>query len=139
MKLGGRWRRKSWKGLALVLSASLIIGSLFTAVTATRKGHHGRITVSCVSRETGDVRIVRRAGDCVAGEYLKRWNVRSRRGRQGPAGPTGASTGVRDLRVLPALRATPVLKGLLERMGRSAPRARKVPRVIRARKACRLG
>ena len=94
VKLDGSWQRRSWAGLALVLASFMIIGSIFTAVAATRRSHHGRIIVSCVSRETGDVRIVHRAGDCVAGEYLKRWNVRGRRGPQGPTGPSGASTGV---------------------------------------------
>jgi len=53
-----------------VLSTVSIIGSVFTAVAVARRSHHGRIVVSCVNRETGDVRIVHRAGDCVAGEYL---------------------------------------------------------------------
>jgi len=53
VKLGGSWQRRSWAGLALVLSTVSIIGSVFTAVAVARRSHHGRIVVSCVNRETG--------------------------------------------------------------------------------------
>ena len=92
MKLGIGRSRKSQTGLVLVLSLALILGSIFAATAVAR--HKRGVVVACVSRTSRDVRIVKRAGRCHPGEYVKIWNVRGRRGPQGPTGPAGSSTSV---------------------------------------------
>jgi hypothetical protein len=92
MKVGSGRSRKGQTGLVLVLSFALILGSILAATAVAR--HKRGVVVACVSRTSGDVRIVKRAGRCQPGEYVKTWNVRGRRGPQGPTGPAGSSTSI---------------------------------------------
>ena len=92
MKLGSGRSRKGQTGLVLVLSFALILGAILAATAVAR--HKRGVVLACVTRTSGDVRIVKRAGRCQPDEYVKTWNVHGRRGPQGPTGPAGGSTSV---------------------------------------------
>ena len=76
--------------LAFSLSLAAILVAAGTSAVSAAGGDADTIK-ACVKKSDGDVRIVKKAGDCHKGERFLKWNEDGEHGPPGPSGGTGPS------------------------------------------------
>jgi hypothetical protein len=78
-----RRSRRHWLGSTVVVVAAFSAGGIALA-------HHDANTIhACAKQQTGSLRMVESADDCLSSENAVEWNVQGPQGPIGPQGPVG--------------------------------------------------